>query len=582
MSGISVGRTTSKVEIRSDATSSRRSSSSVVDVAHLAGRDAGSQACSGSSLTASFETGEDGVDVARVRAEVEDGVEVDARRDLVVGAAELAEVELLLPRAHRRALDEAVGVVAREAGLDERVEHALAEEEEVARLEVPAHPLGPHDEALDEPGEAVEHVVEREERVGDDDALGRGVRDVALVPERDVLEADERVRPDDAREPADPLGDDRVPLVRHRRRALLAAAERLLHLADLGAREVPDLERERVERGGDDRERRQQLGVAVALEDLRRGRRGLEPEPLAGEPLELGIGRGVGADGARELADAHPLERARDAARGRAPARTPSRRASARTSSARHGRRACGRSAASRGAPRPARRRPRRRGRGPARISAPACAHLQRERRVDDVGGGEAVVEPAALLAELLGDGVDEGGGVVVQRRLELGDPLRARRDGVRGDARRCVLAARLRARPRRPSRRARLRATRRASPRPTRSWPWPGASSGRSRLQSRGRSVGVGGLVPRTGDSDPREPRYSGADLSREICRKVLEEDLFVAVAAALVLARRRRRRRPGAARHEPGRRSGPAWPGPRGASAASSRARAYPSPAG
>ena len=52
-------------------------------------------------------------------------------------------------------------------------------------------------------------------------------------------------------------------------------------------------------------------------------------------------------------------------------------------------------------------------------------ADLQRERRVDDVGGGEAVVEPAALLAELLGDGVDEGGGVVVERRLELGDPLR-------------------------------------------------------------------------------------------------------------------------------------------------------------
>jgi hypothetical protein len=45
-------------------------------------------------------------------AEVEGRVEVDARGDLVVGAAELAEVELLLPRAHRRALDEAVGVVA--------------------------------------------------------------------------------------------------------------------------------------------------------------------------------------------------------------------------------------------------------------------------------------------------------------------------------------------------------------------------------------------------------------------------------------------------------------------------------------
>src|SRR6188472_3409333 len=146
-------------------------------------------------LLEGFEAGEYGVDVARVRAEVEGGAEVDARGDLVVRAAKLAEVELLLPGTHRRALDEAIGVVAGQAGLDERVEHALAEEEEVARLEVPAHPLGPHDEALDEPGEALQHVVEREKRVGDDDALGRRVGDVALVPERDVLQTDEGAAP---------------------------------------------------------------------------------------------------------------------------------------------------------------------------------------------------------------------------------------------------------------------------------------------------------------------------------------------------------------------------------------------------
>ena len=90
-------------------------------------------------------------------------------------------------------------------------------------------------------------------------------------------------------------------------------AERLLHLADLGACEVPDLEGEGIEGGRDDRERREKLRMAVALEDLRRGWRGLEADPLAREPLELGIRRGVGADRARELADAHPLERPRDA-----------------------------------------------------------------------------------------------------------------------------------------------------------------------------------------------------------------------------------------------------------------------------
>src|SRR5437763_85258 len=49
--------------------------------------------------------------------------------------------------------------------------------------------------------------------------------------------------------------------------------------------------------------------MPIALHDLRRDGVGLESETLAGEPLELRIGRGIGADRARELADAHRLER---------------------------------------------------------------------------------------------------------------------------------------------------------------------------------------------------------------------------------------------------------------------------------
>ena len=44
---------------------------------------------------------------------------------------------------------------------------------------------------------------------------------------------------------------DGVPLVRHRRGALLPLGERLLDLADLGAGEVADLGRDRVERRRD-------------------------------------------------------------------------------------------------------------------------------------------------------------------------------------------------------------------------------------------------------------------------------------------------------------------------------------------
>ena len=68
------------------------------------------------------------------------------------------------------------------------------------------------------------------------------------------------------------------------------------HLRHLGAREVADLERELLERRRDDRERRQQLGVAVALQDLRRGGRGLEAQPLTGDAFDLRVGCGIGAD----------------------------------------------------------------------------------------------------------------------------------------------------------------------------------------------------------------------------------------------------------------------------------------------
>src|SRR6266511_5495063 len=168
-------------------------------------------------------------------------------------------------------------------------------------------------EVDDEPGEALEHVVERQERIRNDDALRGRMGDIALVPERDVLEPHDGCCAHHACEPADPLGDDRIPLVRHRRGTLLALAERLLDLAQLRAREVADLERELVERRRADRERGEQLRVPVALDDLRRRRRGLEAETLARDALDLRVDRGVLADGSRELANAHPLERACDA-----------------------------------------------------------------------------------------------------------------------------------------------------------------------------------------------------------------------------------------------------------------------------
>src|SRR5207253_611398 len=87
----------------------------------------------------------------------------------------------------------------------------------------------------------------------------RGLRDVAFVPEGDVLEADESRRAHDAGETADPLGDLGVALVRHRRGPLHALPERLLDLAHLGAREMPDLCCEALERACGECERPMQI-----------------------------------------------------------------------------------------------------------------------------------------------------------------------------------------------------------------------------------------------------------------------------------------------------------------------------------
>ena len=98
---------------------------------------------------------------------------------------------------------------------------------------------------------------------------------VAAAHERiDVLERGQGIGPDQPREPAHVLAADRVSLVRHGTRALLALRERLLDLQDLGALERADLGGHLLERRGRDGQRGRELGVPVPLHDLcgKRGR----------------------------------------------------------------------------------------------------------------------------------------------------------------------------------------------------------------------------------------------------------------------------------------------------------------------
>src|SRR5688500_2193188 len=177
LSGISVGRITSNVEIRSEATSSRRSSSSA-----YSSRTFPLPRCTATSgmdvlLAQGAEPLEDDVDVPRVRAEVEDGVEIDTGGDFVVGTRERREVDARVPGTDRVSLPAPGGVDTPETRVDEREPQPLAEVEAMARLQLLAHPLGAHDEALHQPREPVEHVVDGEKGVGEGDPRRRGMRD---------------------------------------------------------------------------------------------------------------------------------------------------------------------------------------------------------------------------------------------------------------------------------------------------------------------------------------------------------------------------------------------------------------------
>src|SRR3954469_995954 len=245
--------------------------------------------------------------VAGVVAEVEEHVEIEPE---VAGGEQLAQMRAAVPRALGVLLDDPVRLVARVPALDQGEQHPLGEQRAVREVEVRAHAIGVDDEAADDPQREVLHVVEQDRRVRQDHALGARVRDVALVPERDVLDARLRVAAQHAREAADALAHDRVALVRHRARALLLPrAERLLRLADLGALEMADLGRQALEAGARQGDRLQQRGVTVARDDLRRDRLGGEAEAGEHARLEVGIGRRVRADGAAERADRRLGER---------------------------------------------------------------------------------------------------------------------------------------------------------------------------------------------------------------------------------------------------------------------------------
>ena len=200
----------------------------------------------------------------------------DARTNVGVGEQVVAKRALPAERLHRVSLDENVRLLAGHSRFDEREEDRLAEEEPPSPREIFRERLRVHDEPVDERARAILHEGEGRRRVGRDHPLDARVRDVALVPERDILERGHDVASEHPREPGEVLAEDRVALVRHRRRALLPFGEKLLCLADLVSLPMANVRREPLDARADHRERRKERRVPIARDDL--GRNGLSAE----------------------------------------------------------------------------------------------------------------------------------------------------------------------------------------------------------------------------------------------------------------------------------------------------------------
>ena len=176
------------------------------------------------------------------------------------------------------------------------------EDEAAGGFEVLQHAGWVDEEFGDEVFGLGEQVVGEDGGVGEDDALGGGVGDVALVPEGYVFEGGLGVGADDAGETGDLFAGDGVALVRHRAGAFLFFREELFGFADLGALEVADFGGDFVERAGRGWRgwRRRQRGGHAGLPALRplRGAVRVGADCL----FVLGLEVAEGADGAGEFA----------------------------------------------------------------------------------------------------------------------------------------------------------------------------------------------------------------------------------------------------------------------------------------
>ena len=128
--------------------------------------------------------------------------------------------------------------------------------------------------------------------------------DVALVPEGDVFQRGHGIAAQHASEAGEAFPGDGIALVRHGAAAFLAFGERLLGFEHFGALQMAELDGPTLDARADEGERVHELGVDVALDDLR-GDRGRAGGPSFSQTYASTRGDEMrtGADRAGNLAD---------------------------------------------------------------------------------------------------------------------------------------------------------------------------------------------------------------------------------------------------------------------------------------
>ncbi len=169
-------------------------------------------------------------------------------------------------------------------------------------IEILLHSLGVHQQFVHHPGQPREREIERDGGVGADIALDRRMADVALMPERHILQRRGDIAAHHAGQAGQILRQHRIALVRHRRRALLAGREIFLGLQHLGALQVTHLDRQSFDRRGDHAQGREEHCVAIARDHLGRDRLDRQAELARDILLHPRIDIGEGADRARDRA----------------------------------------------------------------------------------------------------------------------------------------------------------------------------------------------------------------------------------------------------------------------------------------